>query len=133
MKNALEKLHDAIAYPDEMQPGDATYTFRVDGSDVHARLQGGRLLLSSVIDKRDESLQQLSSYAMGRLLKEEAVLAWDERIGACVLWQDIPEAASPAELKEFFEHFLNSCDWWRARAVEAGAPPVAFPDIVIRP
>ena len=68
-----------------------------------------------------------------RILKEEAVLAWDERASVCILWQDVQDNAEGAELTRFFESFMDSCDWWLARAVEMNAPPAPFPDIVIRP
>ena len=96
-------------------------------------LVGRRLVLSRVIDREDNDLSQLAIFAAGRILKEEAVLAWDERASVCILWQDVSDNADGAELTHFFEAFMDSCDWWLARAVELNAPPVHFPDIVIRP
>ena len=133
VKNVLEKLCEAIEYPEPVPEGAETYTLRVDGGDVVARLLGKRLVLSRVIDRDEHDLPQLTAYAAGRLLKEEAVLAWDERAAACVLWQDIQDNAEGGRLTRFFEEFMASCDWWLARAVELNAPPPAFPDIVIRP
>lgn len=134
MKNAIRKLHEAIAYPDNVpSDGDSSFIFRVDGGSVQARLFDGKLILSRVIDRQENDLPRLAAYATGRLLKEEAVLAWDERSNAVILWQDCSESANSLELKNFFETFLNSCDWWLERAADMNAPIPTFPDIVIRP
>ncbi|MBQ9368384.1 MAG: hypothetical protein IJT83_11425 [Victivallales bacterium] len=133
MKNALERLCEVIAYPEPVPEGATRFQLRVDGGDVTVRLVGRRLVLSRVIDREDNDLSQLAIFAAGRILKEEAVLAWDERASVCILWQDVSDNADGAELTHFFEAFMDSCDWWLARAVELNAPPVHFPDIVIRP
>ena len=133
MKNALERLCEAIAYP-ETVPEDATrFQLQVDGGEVTVRLVGHRLVLSRVIDREENDLSQLAIFAAGRILKEESVLAWDERASACILWQEVQENAEGGELTRFFESFMDSCDWWLARAGELNAPPPAYPDIVIRP
>ena len=105
----------------------------VDGAAVTARLLDGRLVLSRVIDREEKDLPQLAEYAAGRMLAEEAVLAWDERAAECILWQEVQEDAEAADLLRFFETFMNSCDWWQARARELNAPPPSYPNIVIRP
>ena len=133
MKNALERLCEAIAYPEPMPDGATSFTMMVDGADVLLRLLGKRLVISRVIDRDENDLPQLAAFAAGRLLKEETVLAWDERLSACVLWQELPENADDAQLVRFFEDFMNSSDWWVERAGELNAPPAVFPDIVIRP
>ncbi len=133
MKNALERLCEAIAYPEPVPEGATFFRLQVDGGDVTARLVGPRLVLSRVIDREENDLSQLAIFAAGRILKEEAVLAWDERASVCILWQEVQESAEMAELTRFFESFMDSCDWWLARAGELNAPPPAFPDIVIRP
>ena len=133
MKNALEKLCEAIAYPDAIPDDATTTTLRVDGDDIQARLVGKRLVLSRVLLRDEKDLPQFAAYAAGRLLKENAVLAWDEKDAACVLWQAIDEQASTAQLMYFFEAFMNSCDWWVARVNALNAPPVILSDMVIRP
>ena len=133
MKNAIERLCEAIAYPDQVPEGASWFNMLVDGSDVTARLIGKRIVLSRVIDRDENDLPKLVSLAVGRILKEEAVLAWDERLSACVLWQELPADAEDGQLVRFFEDFMNSSDWWVERAGELNAPPVVFPDIVIRP
>lgn len=133
MPNLLKKLCDAIEYPEPPPANAMSFVMRVDGSNVLARQQGSKLILSKVIDQQENNLEKLCSYAAGRILKEEAVLSWDDRSEACILWQSCSANADAAELKSFFETFMNSCDWWVARAVEMGAPPPVFPNIVIRP
>ena len=133
MPNALENLCEAIAYPDSVPPEAAAFTLHVDGDQVSARLMGGRLVLSREITREEADLQKLASCAAGRLLREEAVLAWDENIGACILWQECPANASSAQLLHFFETFLASCDWWRARVADLAVEPVAAPAVVIMP
>ena len=133
MKNALEILCEAIAYPDAVPPDAAQFRLQVDDAGVLARLLGNRLVLSCVIDREERDLPRLAAYAAGRMLGEEAVLAWDERASACILWQEIPDSADAAELVRFFEVFMDSCDWWQARARELNAPPPPHPDVVIRP
>ena len=124
MKNALEKLCEAIAYPEPVPDGTTSFTLRVDGADVLLRLLGKRLVVSRVIDRDESDLPQLAAFASGRILKEEAVLAWDDRLSACILWQEQPENADSKQLTKFFEDFLHSCDWWVARAEELNAPPI---------
>ncbi len=133
LKNALEILCEAIAYPDPVEPGATRCRLEVDDAAVTARLLDGRLVLSRAIDREEKDLPQLAEYAVGRMLVEEAVLAWDERAAECILWQEIQEDAEGADLLRFFETFMNSCDWWQDRARELNAPPPSYPDIVIRP
>ncbi|MBP5300479.1 MAG: CesT family type III secretion system chaperone [Victivallales bacterium] len=133
MPNALENLCEAIAYPDPVPPGAAAFTLYVDGNLLSAQLLGGRLVLSREISREEADLQKLASYAAGRLLREEAVLAWDENTGACILWQECPANASSAQLLHFFETFLASCDWWLARVAGLAATQVSFPELVIVP
>ena len=133
MKNVLERLCEAIAYPEPVPDGASWFNLRVDGGDVSLRILGKRLVISRVIDRNEGDLPQLAAYAAGRILKEEAVLSWDERLSACVLWQELQEDADSMQLTRFFEEFMHSCDWWVTRAGELSAPPTVFPDIVIRP
>lgn len=133
MPNALENLCKAIAYPDPVPEGAAAFQLRVDGGRVAARLMGSRLVLSRGITRAEDDLPKLAGYAAGRLLKEEAVLAWDETAAECILWQECPANASGAQLVRFFENFMTSCDWWLARVADMQAPPVLSPELVIMP
>ena len=133
MKNAVNRLCEAIAYPDPVPEGTTSFQLEVDNGEVTARVLGKRLVLSKVIDRNESDLPRLASFAPGRMLVEDAVLAWDERAAACILWQEISEDADASHLVSFFENFMSSSDWWTARAGELNAPPPVFPDIMIRP
>ena len=133
MPNALENLCKAIAYPDPVPEGAAAFQLHVDGGRVEARLMGSRLVLSRGITRAEDDLPKLAGYAAGRLLKEEAVLAWDDGAAECILWQECLASASAQQLTRFFETFMGSCDWWMARVADLAAPPVSFPELVIVP
>ena len=133
MPNALENLCEAIAYPDPLPDGATSYRLLVDGGEVVARLLGNRLVLSRELSRLEEHLPKLASYAAGRLLKEETVLAWDEQAGACIIWQDCAVGASSVQLLRFFKNFLASCDWWLARVTEFTEEHVSPPAMVILP
>ena len=60
----------------------------------------------------------LAAYAAGRMLREEATLAFGN--GNVFLWQDAPADADDRTLLRLFESFTDSCDWWRARVEERG-------------
>ena len=133
VKSAVNRLCEAIGYPDPVPEGAASFQLEVDNAEVMARILGKRLVLSKVIDRNEADLPRLASFAPGRMLVEDAVLAWDERAAACVLWQELPDDADASHLVGFFENFMSSSDWWMARATELGAPTPVFPDIMIRP
>ncbi len=74
----------------------------------------------------------LAAYAAGRMLREEATLAYGK--GNVFLWQDAPVDADDRTLLRLFESFTDSCDWWRARVEERGkGEAVEISESVIRP
>ena len=107
-------------------------TLRVDGVEVSAAVAGDRLVLSQRLTDEADKLPALAGYAAGRMLREEAVLAYGD--GAAFLWQDAPAGAGERTLVRLFESFMDSCDWWRARvdASRAEGEP-KFSDMTIRP
>jgi hypothetical protein len=123
----------AVGYPEKVPDGTDVFMFRVDGREVAAQIQGSRLVLKSYLEIPFEELKVFASYAAGRMLREEAVLAWDDRAERAFLWREIPEKADAAAMKAAFEEFADSCDWWVQRAAEIDAPKSVFPDIMIRP
>lgn len=131
---ALARLATAIGYPEEIPAGARAFTFLVDGREVEALEENDRLRLSWRLPHVDEDggLARLAGYATGRILKEEAALAWDPVADAVVLWQDVAVRTSDALLRRFFEVFLMSCDWWAAR-VEDAAVVSHMPEMVILP
>ena len=135
LNSACERLLQAIGYPmGEIPPGGAVMPLKVDGRDFLVREDAGRLVLSCVLlaEPDEESLARCSGYAVGRMLKEEAVLAWDPASASLILWQGVSAGASDAVLRRFFEVFATSADWWfaRTRDMEMGA---TIPEMVIRP
>jgi hypothetical protein len=119
MTQSLERFLKAIGYPDKVDSDGASAALLVDGAVVSCEDRGDRLVLSFDLGEEASgaALPRFAQYAAGRILKEDAVLAFG-RLGAretCFLWQDAPADAAPGELLHFFESFLNSCDWWRER------------------
>ena len=115
-KSAIERLAEAIGYPDRMPEGSLMATLRVDGAEISAAVTGDRLVLSQRLTDAADKLPALVGYAAGRMLREEAVLAYGD--GAAFLWQDAPAGAGEQALVRLFESFMDSCDWWRARVEE---------------
>ena len=141
MKTAVERLAEAIGYPEAVPGGAMAFAFTVDGVEIAARESGGRLLLERLLwratDGDDEAAARLPAmlarYAAGRVLREEATLAWDPTREAAILWQDVPASAPAERLRRFFEVFAASCDWWAERVKEALTPEPVFPEMVIMP
>ena len=132
---AFERLEAAIGYPTgETSPEGGVLPLLVDGGRVEVRESGGRIVLSRTLGKfDDDGLKRLAGYAAGRILKEDAVLAWDPGREELFLWQDAPSGASDSQLKRVFDVFCASCDWWLARAGEENVSKERVPDTMIRP
>lgn len=111
--NSVKRLLAAIGYPERMSDGSVQFTLRVDGMEVVAEEFDGRLVLSHALSNDDSLLPTLSTYAAGRMLREDAVLAYDKPL--TILWQDASAGADSEELTRLFETFMNSCEWWRDR------------------
>ncbi len=135
MATALERFTQAIDYPEAPPAGASAFTLVVDGDAVEATVAGGRLRLVKTLrgEEGDLSLSALAGYAAGRLLKEEAVLAWDAAREAPILWQDVEATADATQLRRFFEVFATSCDWWAARAHETRQEAPRVPEMMIMP
>ena len=112
-KLAIERLTEAIGYPDQVPKGSLAATLRVDGAEVSAAVTGSRLVLSQRVTDDAKLLPSLAGYAAGRMLREEAVLTYGD--GVAFLWQDVSADADGLALVRFFESFMDSCDWWHAR------------------
>ena len=129
----ISKLAVAIGYPEEVADNSSAYAFRVDGWEIIAEKPAGRLILKCYLDIGYDDLPEFASYAAGRLLREEATLAWDESAQKALLWREISPNANLAEMKDSFEEFADSCEWWMQRALDVNAPKSVFPDVLIRP
>ena len=132
---AIERLVRAIGYPaEELPAGGGAVSLKVDGREIRVREAAGRLVLSCVVvsEPDDETVVRFAGYAAGRMLKEEAVLAWEPSQSALILWQDVPAASDDGVLRRFFEVFATSADWWFARALNDEAVS-RIPEMMIRP
>ena len=131
MKNAIERLIEAIGYP-ERAPEDAlSFTLQLDGADVLADERSGRLRLALSLSDDENLFPKFAAYAAGRMLREEATLTVGELSAGSspaapqpsgnqtlFLWQDVSASAGGHALARLFETFMDSCDWWRARVEE---------------
>ncbi len=133
-KSAIERLVEAVGYPERVPAGAVSSTLRVDGMEIAAKEQEGRIRLEYVVTHDESLLPSLATYAAGRLLREDAALAWGD---GAFIWQDADAGADARSLLRFFETFMDSCDWWRAR-VDAlggreGVPSSGPETFMIRP
>ena len=132
---AVERLVKAIGYPtEELSSEGGAVSLKVDGREILAREAAGRLVLSCVVaaEPDEETVVRFAGYAAGRMLKEEAVLAWEPTSSALILWQDVSAAADDGVLRRFFEVFATSADWWFARA-QNDETVSRIPEMMIRP
>jgi hypothetical protein len=133
-KTAISRLAEAIDYPDEVPEGAASFVFRVDGAEIRASSAEGVVRLVYDLGAEDSDLPALADYAVGRMLREEAVLAAAPTGGSPFLWQEAPGSAGAQALRRLFESFMDSCDWWRARVEGTREGERAeFPEMMIRP
>ena len=141
---ALERLLSAIGYPEKISVADGPATLRVDGKEVFVEESAGRIVFSIELTEDESKFPSLAAYAAGRILREDAVLAYGRRSKAenqasgsrpsVLLWQDVPVDADDHTLVRVFESFADSCDWWRARVDEHGKDDsVEISEAVIRP
>ncbi len=134
MTTAIQRLLEAIGYPEKASDDVLSFTLLVDDGEVLARSEGGRLLLSRALTHETADLPRLASFAPGRMLREEAVLTAEPSAdGAVFLWQDAPDTADARALQRLFETFCDSCDWWLDRVRELREPAPEIPPMMIRP
>ena len=131
-RNAADRLLVAIGYPERIPNTDAPFTLRVDGREVLVEMSAGRIVLSVALTDDESMIPALAAYAAGRMLREEATLAYVK--GNVFLWQDAPVDADDRALVRLFESFSDSCEWWLARVEERGkGEAVEISESVIRP
>ena len=134
MSLPLDHFLTAIGYPEKAPDGATSFPLLVDGGEVLVRAEAGRLVLSRALACDEGDLPRLASFAPGRMLREEAILAADPTPdGAAFLWRELPADASPAAMQLAFESFCDSCDWWLDRITEFSAPEPEIPPLMIRP
>ena len=131
-RNAADRLLAAIGYPERIPNTNEPFTLRVDGREVLVEMSAGRIVLSVALTEDESMIPALAAYAAGRILREEATLAFGN--GNVFLWQDAPADADDRALVRLFESFTDSCDWWLARVEERGkGDAVEISESVIRP
>ena len=122
MATALERFVQVLGYPGSVPAGARTFTLVVDGGEIEAEERDGRLVLTKALcsaeggEEGSPDLAALAGYAAGRMLKEEAVLAWDAVREVPILWQDVAQDA--AKTSKNRRNCAASCDWWEARVRE---------------
>ena len=134
--SAIDRLGEAIGYPDRIPDGVSSFTFRVDGMEIVAETSGGRLILRHMLTEDEGLFARLAGFAAGRMLKEAAVLAAERPDGGGLfVWQDASSDASAHDLLRLFETFCASCDWWRERVESVGGvqPQFGPEQMVMRP
>ena len=133
MTDVISRLAAAIAYPEPVPAGTDEFTFLVDDGEVKAIAASGELRLELELPADGEHAVRLAEFAAGRILREEATLAWDAATEKFFLWQAVPDTLSDERLRLFFEVFTASCDWWLDRLREESAPAAPFPEMIILP
>lgn len=132
MKGAIERLAELIGYPARVPGGGVSFDFLVDDDPVTARTQGGALQFRWALPG-NPPIATVAAFAAGRILREEAVVAWDPATERLILWQGTAKGADDAALVKAFQQFLNSRDWWAERMKELSAPKTKLADLVIHP
>ena len=144
-RNATERLLSVIEYPERIPMSEGSVTLRVDGREVLVAESDGRIVLSVGLTDDDSMVPALAAYATGRMLREDATLAYGRRSVdgsrdsnsrlSAFLWQDASTGASDRDLLRLFETFMDSCDWWQSRVDSpVGGGDEALPEsMVIRP
>lgn len=131
-KNAIERLALAIGYPEQVPEASVSFVFRVDDRPIRARMSGARMIMQWDFPE-GTSVETLAGFAAGRILREEAVLAWDPTTERLILWQSAAKGADERTLVRALQSFLNSCDWWAERVKELSAPKAKLADLIINP
>ncbi len=129
----IKELITALNYPGTAPDGVRDFVFLVDGLEIHASEQVNGIVLRFALPCSDELIPDFAQYAAGRLLREDAVLARDGQDSPLFIWQLLPLPADEGMLRESFERFADSCEWWLSRCAEREVPQSVFPDILIRP
>ncbi len=130
-----EKFMRIVRYPEAEASPDGRTTLVFDGQPVLFHEERGVLTLQMELpplpdeaDKRHETLLNLASYAMGRSLKDDAVLSYDTAKKTLLLWQTLKGVIDDETLVSTVETFLATGEWWRQRlqgpqAVQSAPPP----------
>ena len=128
----IERLAEAVGYPERVPEGAMSFAFKVDDDPVRTRVVDGRLVMEWRFPT-EASVERLATYATGRILREAATVAWDPAAECALLWQPAAKGADAVGLKKAFSDFLNSRDWWKERVKELSVPKASLTDMIITP
>ena len=117
-----EKFMRLVRYPQANASPDGRTTLVFDGQPVLFQEDGGGLKLQTDLpalpedaEARRETLLKLMGYAMGRSLKDNAILAYDSSRKTLFLWQPLGGVIDDETLVSQVEGFLAAAEWWRLR------------------
>jgi len=120
---ALGFFLKAAGYPERPPVGVVSFVLSVDGMEIRAEEVDERIVLSYVLADSDAYIPKFAEYAAGRMLKEDATISFGrpgvsttESPESVFIWQDAPVHSDAHVFRRLFESFLDSCEWWRARA-----------------
>ena len=117
-----EKFMRIVRYPEAEASLDGRTMLVFDGQPVLFHEEHGALTLQMELpplpddaDKRHETILNLTSYAMGRSLKDDAILSYDTKNKKLLLWQTLKGVIDDETLVSAVETFLATGEWWRQR------------------
>ena len=132
MKSLVERLGEAIGYPERVPEGVVSFAFRVDDDPIEVRATAGTLLMRWTFPE-NAPVERLAEFAAGRILREPVVLAWDPARERPFLWRRTAKGADDRALVQAFREILVSRGWWKACVAELTKPKATLRDLVIRP
>lgn len=121
-----------IGYPERVPDGAVSFVFRVDDDPVEVKTRSGTLQFRWMFPE-GAPVERIAEFAVGRFLRDPAVVSWDPFRERVVLWQRTPKGAVDAALAEAFRVFLGSCDWWKRCVKELMQPKATLAEMVIYP
>ena len=132
MKGLVERFGELIGYPERVPEGAMSFVFRVDDDPVEVRQKDGTLVFKWTFPE-NAPVERIAEFAVGRFLRDRAVLAWDAFRERAILWQRTRKGEGERAQAEAFRWFLGSCDWWKRCVAELVQPKARLAEMVIRP
>lgn len=115
MNSSIERFVKTIGYPiEEIERTEGPVSLLVDEMTIRVDIAKVGMVMRYVLGRTDEvNAALILGYAAGRILKEDAVVAYDPENDEIFLWSKIAANASEAKMTKVFEEFMTSCEWWR--------------------
>lgn len=116
MNSSIERFVKTIGYPiEEIERTEGPVSLLVDEMTIRVDMAKVGIVMRYALGRTDEvNAAIILGYAAGRILKEEAVIAYDPESEEIFIWSKIAANASDAKMTKVFEEFMTSCEWWRA-------------------